>query len=80
MCLLKSVAAAPAGGRAIDGGLKMRINKDYEQEINIRDLFFDLAYRWRSILVAALICAIALGAFQYTYLAVIHGQGKITKE
>lgn len=58
----------------------MRINKDYEQEINIRDLFFDLAYRWRSILVAALICAIALGAFQYTYLAVIHGQGKITKE
>ena len=78
MCLRKSAAAAMAA--AIDGGLKMRINRDYEQEINIRDMFFDLAYRWRSILAAALIGAVALGVFQYTYLAVIHGQGKITKE
>ena len=58
----------------------MRINRDYEQETNLRDLFFDVAYRWRSLLVAALIGAVLLGTFQYVSLESIHREGKKTQE
>ena len=58
----------------------MQINKDYEQEINLRDLFFHLCYRWRSILAAALIGAILLGAYQYYSIYKTHAEGKQTKE
>ncbi|MBR1820717.1 MAG: hypothetical protein IJ769_03755 [Clostridia bacterium] len=58
----------------------MRINRDYEQEIDLRDLFFDILYHWRSILVAALIGAILLGAYQYMSITNIHKEGKQTKE
>ena len=42
----------------------MQINRDYEPEINLKDLFFHILYRWRSILAAALIGAILLGGYQ----------------
>lgn len=58
----------------------MQINKNYETELDLRDLFFHLCYRWRSILIAALIGAIALGAFQYLQVTLIHREGKQTKE
>ena len=58
----------------------MQINKYYEREIDLKDLFFDLVYRWRSILVAALIGAVLLGAFQYIKLEATHKAGKQTKE
>ncbi len=58
----------------------MQINKNYETEIDLRDLFFHLCYRWRSILIAALIGAIALATFQYLSIQRIHAEGKQTKE
>ena len=42
----------------------MQINREYEPEINLKDLFLHILYRWRSILVAALIGAILLGGYQ----------------
>ena len=57
----------------------MNINREYEQEIDLRDLFFHLLYRWRSILVAALIGAILLGTYQFFNLKLTHEAGKLTK-
>ena len=57
----------------------MKINRDYEKEISLKDLFFHLLYRWRSILVAALVGAILLGGNQYMNLTQAHKQGKLTK-
>ena len=43
----------------------MKKNPNYEIEINLRDLFYHILARWRSIIVAMLICAIALGGFRF---------------
>lgn len=40
-------------------------NKDYESEISIRDLFFYVLYRWRSILFIALLVMAVLGGYKY---------------
>ena len=58
----------------------MQIDKNYEREIDIRDLFFHIVYRWRSILAAALIGAVALGLFQYLSIESTHREGKLTAE
>ena len=57
----------------------MQINKNYELEIDLKDLFFHLLYRWRSILVGAVIFAILLGTYQYLNLELTHKNGKLTK-
>ena len=57
----------------------MQINKIYEREIDLKDLFFHLLYHWRSILVAAVIFAILLGTYQYLNLELTHKKGKLTK-
>lgn len=57
----------------------MEINKNYEREIDLKDLFFHLLYRWRSLLAAALIGAILLGAYQYLSIELTHRKGKRTK-
>ncbi len=43
----------------------MRINYDYEPEIVLKDLFFDILYHWRSILAAALIGAVLFGGYSF---------------
>ena len=58
----------------------MQINKNYETEIDLKDLFFHLCYRWRSIVIAAIIGAILLGAYQYYSVSKTHAEGKQTKE
>ncbi len=58
----------------------MQIKKDFETGINLKDLFFHVLYRWRSILVFALILAAAFGARQYFSLKTTHDAGKLTKE
>lgn len=58
----------------------MQINKNFEQEIDLKDLFFDLVYHWRSILVAALIGAVLLGVFQYIKIEATHRAGEQTAE
>ncbi len=58
----------------------MQINRDYEPTISVKDLFFHLCYRWRSILIAALVGAILLGAYQYLSVQKTHNEGKLTTE
>lgn len=58
----------------------MQLNKDYETTINLKGLFFHILYRWRSILLFAVIGAIALGSYQYFSLKKTHDAGKLTKE
>lgn len=43
----------------------MQLNKEYESEINLKDLFFHVLYRWRSILLVALIGAVVFGGYKY---------------
>ena len=43
----------------------MQINREYEQEIELKDLIFHILYRWRSCIIAALIGAVLLGGFRY---------------
>ena len=39
--------------------------EENEQEIDLKAMFFDALYRWRSILLAGLILAVLLGAYKY---------------
>lgn len=43
----------------------MRLNKTDVVEINLRDLFFNILYHWRSILAAALAGALLLGGYAF---------------
>lgn len=43
----------------------MQLNRDYESEINLKGLFFHVLYRWRSILIVALVGAVLLGGYKY---------------
>ena len=58
----------------------MQLNKNQVVEVNLRDLFFHLLYRWRSILIAALIAALALCGYQYLSVKKTHDAGKLTKD
>ena len=43
----------------------MQVNKRYEREISLRDLFFHILYKWRSILIAMLIGTVLLAGYAY---------------
>ena len=58
----------------------MQLNRNQIIEINLKDLFFHILYRWRSILIAALIGALLLCGYQYLSIKKIHDAGKLTKE
>lgn len=58
----------------------MQLNKNQVVEVNLKDLFFHLLYRWRSILIAALIAALALCGYQYLSVKKTHDAGKLTKD
>ena len=58
----------------------MQINQNYERTISPKDLFFHLLYRWRSILLVAVIFAVAACAYQYLYTSRVHSEGKQTRE
>ena len=58
----------------------MHRSKVYGQDISLRDLCFHILYRWRSLLIAALIVAVVMGGNQYLTLERVHGEGKLTKE
>ena len=58
----------------------MQLNKSQDIKINLKDLFFHLLYRWRSILLAALIGALVLCGLQYWTVTRAHNAGKQTKE
>ena len=58
----------------------MQLNKNRVIEINLKDLFFHILYRWRSILIAAIIGAVVLCGYQYFSIKKVHDAGKVTKE
>ena len=58
----------------------MQLNKNQVIEVNLKDLFFHIVYRWRSILLVALIGAVVLCGYQYLSIKSVHDQGKLTKE
>lgn len=58
----------------------MHINSHYEPEIRLRDVFFELLYHWRSILIAAIVGALLLGGYQYYSIASVHSRGQKTEE
>lgn len=60
--------------------MQVRNDAEYEVELNLKDLLFHLLYRWRSLLVAALIGAIVLCGYQFFSIKSVHDEGKLTKE
>ena len=58
----------------------MKPNRSNEKLIDIRDLFFHVVYRWRSIIIGALIGAIALCALQVVSVKMTHANGEQTAE
>ena len=56
------------------------MNKEYDPEIRVRDAFFHLLYRWRSILLAVILGAIMLGGYEYFHVNAVHRAGNLTKE
>ena len=58
----------------------MQLNKNHIVEINLRKLFFHILYRWRSILIAALIGALLSCGYQYLSIKKVHDAGELTKE
>lgn len=61
-------------------GKSVQRNQEYDPEIRVRDVLFHLLYRWRSILLAMLVCALALGGWQYVRVNRIHSAGNQTKD
>lgn len=45
--------------------------EEYEQEIDMRDLFFHILYRWRSVLLIATAVGILVGVYAFTYNEVL---------
>ncbi len=58
----------------------MQLNRNQVAGINMKELIFHILYRWRSILIAALIGALALCGYQYLSIKKVHDAGKQTKE
>ena len=58
----------------------MQINNHYEPEIRLKDVFFEILYHWRSILIAAIVGALLLGGYQYYSIWSIHNKGLKTDE
>ena len=58
----------------------MQVNPEYESEINLKDLFFHVLYRWRSILLVALVFAVALGGFKFISLKSSQDKTQLSKE
>ena len=58
----------------------MQFNRKQNIEINLKDIFFYILCHWRSVLVVALIGAVALCSYQYLSIKYIHDKGRLTKE
>ena len=54
----------------------MQFNRKQNIEINLKDIFFYILCHWRSVLVVALIGAVALCSYQYLSIKYIHDKGR----
>ena len=60
--------------------MQMQPRNDYEIEINLKDLFFHILYRWRVIVILALVAAAALAFWQNYKIDSVHARGEKTAE
>ena len=49
-------------------------------EVNLKDMFFHILYHWRSIILITVICAVALGGYQWYSIKRVHDVGGLTSE
>ena len=61
-------------------GNTVQLNREYTPEVRIRDLVFHILYRWRSILLVTLLCALALGAARYFSVKAARDAGNMTRD
>ncbi len=67
----------------LPGGALPKFREDIkrmEQEIRLKDLFTHFLQRWKSILAVTIICAAALGGWQFLGVKKAHDAGEKTKE
>ncbi len=58
----------------------MQTQEEYEAVIDLRDLFFHILYRWRVIVILALVAAAALAFWQNYKIDSVHARGEKTEE
>ena len=58
----------------------MRVNKNYEAELNLKDLLFYILYQWRIILLVGVIAAGIFGFIEYWSFEKYHRNGELTPD
>lgn len=58
----------------------VHLNKEYDSEYRMKDVFFHMLYRWRSILLVTLLCAAVIGSWQAFSVNAVHQAGDRTKD
>ena len=61
-------------------GKSVHLNREYEPEFRMKDVFFHLLYRWRSILLVMLLCAAVIGGLKAFSMNAAHQAGEKTKD
>jgi len=60
--------------------MEIRNDSEYEVELNLKDMLFHVLYRWRSILLVALVCALVLGGHQFISLRSSQNKAQLSEE
>ena len=60
--------------------MEIRDDSEYEAELNLKDMLFHVLYRWRSILLVALVCALVLGGHQFMSLRSSQNKAELSEE
>ncbi len=55
-------------------------NADYKPKTDLKDVIFQILYRWRSIVLVALIGGLVFMGYQYYSVEKVHSAGKLTSE
>lgn len=58
----------------------MKVNQNYEVEVSLKDLLFNILYKWRIILLVALLFACFFGFKEFWGFEKYHKEGKMTPE
>ena len=61
-------------------GKSVHVNREYDPEYRLKDFIFHLLYRWRSILLAVLLCAAVIGGLKAISANAAHQAGNKTKD
>ena len=58
----------------------VHLNREYDAEYRLKDVFFHVLYRWRSILLVMVLCAAVIGGWQAFSVNAAHQAGNKTKD